>query len=55
MVGALFGALAILLIERVRQQHDPDEAELLSERVSDYLGQLESRLAGTIQEKGKEA
>jgi len=55
VIGALCGVVGILLFERVRHRDDPDDAELLSKRVSEYLGQLESRLEGAMHEKSKKA
>jgi hypothetical protein len=51
--GALCGALGVLLFERVRVEREPNSAEILSKRVTEYLGQLESRLDDVVREKGK--
>ncbi len=51
VVGALMGAIGVLVFERVRDRYDSYESDRLSRRVTEYLGQLEARLEKTLHEK----
>ncbi len=50
-MGALMGAIGVLVFERVRDRYDSYESDRLSRRVTEYLGQLEARLEKTLHEK----
>jgi hypothetical protein len=44
VIGIAVGILAVLTVEKVRRENNPEDVELLSKRVAEHLNKLEHRL-----------
>jgi hypothetical protein len=45
LLGLIGGAIAVLVFQRVKDQHEPQDVSSLDEKVSLHLAELEDRVA----------
>jgi hypothetical protein len=55
LLGIVAGVIGVVAVDRYRRAHDPEDAEILSRKVTEHLAQLERRLESVLVAKTKEA
>jgi len=55
LLGIVAGVVGVVAIERLRREHAPEDADLLSRRVAEHLRQLEERLESAMRLKTQES